>query len=67
MRTLIVRVTVYNNNYEQACKTLNRKIHKEGLQREQKERKTFVKPSIKRLRKREEAIKRRKKFGANAM
>ena len=49
---------VKNGNVERAMRTLKKKIQKEGLLRELKQKQYFEKPSAKRARKKAEGIKR---------
>ena len=55
-------VLVKDNNVDLACKTLKRKLQREGVFRELKIRRYFEKLSDKTKRKNEEAKKRRKKI-----
>ena len=57
----MVQVNVRDNNVENAIKTLKRKLQKENLFKEVKQRKQFEKPSRKRKRKLEENRKRGRK------
>ena len=47
-----------NGNVERAMRTLKKKLQKEGLLRELKQKQYFEKPSAKRARKKAEGIKR---------
>ena len=53
-----MQVVVKNGNVERAMRTLKKKLQKEGLLRELKQKQYFEKPSAKRKRKRAEGIKR---------
>ena len=53
-----MQVAVKNGNVERAMRTLKKKIQKEGLLRELKQKQYFEKPSAKRARKKAEGIKR---------
>ena len=53
-----MQVVVKNGNVERAMRTLKKKLQKEGLLRELKQRQFFEKPSAKRKRKKAEGIKR---------
>ena len=53
-----MQVVVKNGNVEPAMRTLKKKIQKEGLLRELKQKQYFEKPSAKRARKKAEGIKR---------
>jgi small subunit ribosomal protein S21 len=55
-------VFVRDNNVEQASRILKKKLQREGLFREMKQRRHFEKPSLKRAREREEAIRRARKL-----
>lgn len=57
----MVQVNVRDNNLENAIKTLKRKLQKEGLFKEVKQRRYYEKPSEKKLRKKEEAFKKNRK------
>ena len=54
----MVTVVVKNGNVDRAMRTLKKKLQKEGLLRELKQRQYFEKPSAKRARKKAEGIKR---------
>ena len=51
-------VVVKNGNVERAMRTLKKKLQKEGLLKELKQKQYFEKPSAKRKRKKAEGIKR---------
>ena len=53
-----MEVVVKNGNVERAMRTLKKKLQKEGLLKELKQRQFFEKPSAKRKRKKAEGIKR---------
>ena len=53
-----MQVVVNNGNVERAMRTLKKKLQKEGLLKELKQRQFFEKPSAKRKRKKAEGIKR---------
>ena len=53
-----MQVVVKNGNVERAMRTLKKKLQKEGLLKELKQKQYFEKPSAKRKRKRAEGIKR---------
>ena len=53
-----MQVVVKNGNVERAMRTLKKKLQKEGLLRELKQKQYFEKPSVKRARKKAEGIKR---------
>ena len=54
----MVIVTVKNGNVDRAMRTLKKKLQKEGLLKELKQRQFFEKPSAKKARKKAEGIKR---------
>ena len=54
----MVTVVVKNGNVDRAVRTLKKKLQKEGLLKELKQRQFFEKPSAKRKRKKAEGIKR---------
>ena len=56
-----MQVVVKNGNVERAMRTLKKKLQKEGLLRELKQKQYFEKPSAKRKRKKAEGIKRYKR------
>ncbi len=58
----IVQVLVRDNNVEQALRVLKKKMQREGLFREMKQRRAYEKPSEKRTRKNAEAIRRARKL-----
>ena len=53
-----MQVVVKNSNVERAMRTLKKKLQKEGLLRELKQKQYFEKPSVKKARKKAEGIKR---------
>ena len=53
-----MQVVVKNGNIERAMRTLKKKLQKEGLLRELKQKQFFEKPSAKKARKKAEGIKR---------
>jgi len=56
-----MQVIVRNNNVEQAMRALKKKMQREGLFREMKERRAYEKPSERRVRERAQAIARQRK------
>jgi small subunit ribosomal protein S21 len=56
-----MQVVVRDNNVEQALRVLKKKMQREGIFREMKQRRAYEKPSEKRVRERAEAIRRVKK------
>jgi small subunit ribosomal protein S21 len=57
-----MQVMVRDNNVEQALRVLKKKMQREGIFRELKNRRAYEKPSEKRIRERAEAIRRAKKL-----
>jgi len=53
-----MQVEVKNGNVDRAMRTLKKKLQKEGLLRELKQKQYFEKPSAKKARKKAEGIKR---------
>ena len=53
-----MQVVVKNGNVERVMRTLKKKLQKEGLLKELKQRQYFEKPSAKKARKKAEGIKR---------
>tara|TARA_Y100001934_G_scaffold76607_1_gene95316 strand:- start:166 stop:360 length:195 start_codon:yes stop_codon:yes gene_type:complete len=60
-------VEVYGNNVEKALKILKRQMQKQGITKDVKKSRFYEKPSLKRKRKREEAMRRRAKAERMAM
>ncbi len=58
---IMVKVLVRDNNVEQALRVAKRKSQKEGLYREMKERQRYEKPTTKRKRLKEEAVRNEKR------
>ena len=59
--TTQINVKVFNNNVEKAIRVLKKKMLKEGLIKELKERRYYEKPSEKRLKENKENIRRWRK------
>ena len=57
-----MQVLVRDNNIEQALKALKRKMQREGILREMKMRRSFEKPSERRVREAAEAVRRARKL-----
>ncbi len=57
-----MQVLVRDNNVDQALRVLKRKMQREGVFREMKQRRAYEKPSEKRAREKAEAIRRARKF-----
>jgi len=56
-----LQVLVRDNNVDQAMRVLKKKMQREGLFRELKQRRAYEKPSEKRVREKAEAIRRSRK------
>lgn len=56
-----MQVIVRDNNVEQALRALKKKMQREGLFREMKERRSYEKPSERRVREKAQAIARQRK------
>ena len=61
-RSPIVHVTVRDNNVDQALKALKKKMQREGVFREMKQRRSYEKPSERKARERAEAVRRHRKL-----
>ena len=57
-----MHVTVRDNNVDQALKALKKKMQREGVFREMKLRRSYEKPSEKKVRERAEAVRRARKL-----
>ncbi len=57
-----MRVTVRDNNVDQALKVLKKKLQREGVFREMKLRRAFEKPSERKAREKDDAIRRSRKL-----
>lgn len=58
---MAIEVRVFNNNVEKAIRVMKKKMLKEGIIKELKERRYYEKPSLKRLKEQKENIKRWRK------
>ena len=58
---MAIEVKVFNNNVEKAIRVMKKKMLKEGIIKELKERRYYEKPSLKRLKEQKENIKRWRK------
>jgi len=56
-----LQVLVRDNNVDQALRVLKKKLQREGVFREMKRRRSFEKPSERRVREKAESIRRAKK------
>jgi len=59
---MVLEVKVFNNNVEKAIRKLKRKVQREGLLKELKQRQFYEKPSLKRQRKLKEAVRKQRKL-----
>jgi small subunit ribosomal protein S21 len=57
----MVKILVRDNNVEQALRVAKRKSQKEGLYREMKDRARYVKPTVQRKLRKEEAVRNEKR------
>lgn len=57
----VLQVLVRDNNIEQALKVLKKRMQREGIFREMKQRKAYEKPSERRVREAAEAVRRTRK------
>jgi len=57
-----LHVTVRDNNVDQALKALKKKMQREGVFREMKLRRSYEKPSEKKVREKAEAVRRARKL-----
>ncbi|MDE1159335.1 MAG: 30S ribosomal protein S21 [Neorhizobium sp.] len=57
-----MQVLVRDNNVDQALRVLKKKMQREGVFREMKQRSAYEKPSVKRAREKAEAIRRTRKL-----
>ena len=55
---MTIEVQVRNNNIEKAIRVLKKKIQKDGLMRELRQRQYYEKPTLKRQRKLKESLRR---------
>lgn len=58
----MVQIVVRDNNVDQALRILKKKMQREGIFREMKQRRHYEKPSEKRVRETQEAIRRLRKM-----
>lgn len=56
-----MQVLVRDNNIDQALKVLKKRMQREGIFREMKQRKAYEKPSERRIREEAEAVRRNRK------
>lgn len=57
-----MQVLVYNNDVDKALKVLKKKLQREGILRELKQRKAYEKPSERKAREKGEAVRRARKL-----
>jgi small subunit ribosomal protein S21 len=57
-----LQVSVRDNNIDQALRVLKKRMQRDGVFRDMRAKRAYEKPSEKRIRKREEAIRRRRKL-----
>ncbi len=57
-----MQVTVRDNNVEQALRVLKKKMQREGIFRKMKSIRSFEKPSERRVRKKQEGVRRARKM-----
>lgn len=62
-----MQVLVRDNNVDQALKVLKKKMQREGVFREMKQRRAYEKPSERRAREQAEAIRRQRKAARKQM
>ncbi|MDL2410166.1 30S ribosomal protein S21 [Rhizobium calliandrae] len=62
-----MQVLVRDNNVEQAIRALKRKMQREGLFRELKQRRAYEKPSERRIREKAQAVSRSRKAARKKM
>jgi small subunit ribosomal protein S21 len=57
-----LRIFVRDNNVDQALRVLKKKMQREGIFREMKQRRAYEKPSERKTREKSEAVRRARKF-----
>ena len=57
-----MQVLVRDNNVDQALRVLKKKMQREGVFREMKQRKAYEKPSVRKAREKAEAVRRSRKL-----
>lgn len=57
-----MQVLVRDNNVDQALRVLKKKMQREGIFREMKQRKAYEKPSVRKAREKAEAVRRARKL-----
>lgn len=61
-KEMTLQVLVRDNNIDQALRVLKKKMQREGIFREMKQRKSYEKPSERRAREKAEAVRRARKM-----
>jgi small subunit ribosomal protein S21 len=61
-RGVLMQVVVRDNNVDQALRVLKKKMQREGVFREMKQRRAYEKPSERKAREKSEAIRRARKL-----
>lgn len=62
-----MQVIVRDNNIEQALRVLKKRLQREGVFREMRARRSYEKPSEKRIREEAEAVRRHRKMARKKM
>lgn len=62
-----MQVLVRDNNVDQALRVLKKKLQREGIFREMRQREAYEKPSVKKARQKAEAISRQRKAARKQM
>ena len=62
-----MQVLVRDNNVDQALRALKKKMQREGIFREMKQRKAYEKPSERKAREKAEAVRRARKLARKRM
>jgi small subunit ribosomal protein S21 len=62
-----LQVLVRDNNVDQAMRVLKKKMQREGIFREMKQRKAYEKPSVRKAREKAEAVRRARKAARKQM
>ncbi len=62
-----MQVIVRDNNVDQALRVLKKRMQREGIFREMRARKSYEKPSERRIREEKEAIRRHRKLNIKKM
>ena len=62
-----MQLLVRDNNVDQALRVLKKKMQREGIFREMKQRKAYEKPSVRKAREKAEAVRRHRKLARKKM